>query len=172
MINQIFYTLLPSQWVPTSTYSATLLTKRPSHTTYSVNLAMEAIGWPLLRILQQTQTQTLSFPEDQMQTYVQATVVWFYWTHGWNNASRWENSCLTSTKTGSTIVALDGPAHGLSSGTNSIFRIMPNFTPGGAAFSTTNFDRTLRCKTCVLPVRLPKRRLKKNGYPWNQAISK
>jgi pimeloyl-ACP methyl ester carboxylesterase len=37
--------------------------------------------------------------------------------HGWeSNASRWGNLLPYLKKSGSTIIAIDGPAHGLSSG--------------------------------------------------------
>lgn len=69
-------------------------------------------------ILQDAKTETFYFNETQFESY--------YWEgnenvilliHGWeSNTSRWEKLFPYLKKTGSTIVAIDAPAHGLSSG--------------------------------------------------------
>lgn len=72
----------------------------------------------LPEILQQTQTQTFRYDGHEMQSYTwngNAHVILL--VHGWeSNASRWEKLLPHLQKTGSTIVAIDAPAHGLSSG--------------------------------------------------------
>ena len=69
-------------------------------------------------ILQDAKTETFYFNESPFESY--------YWQgnenvilliHGWeSNTSRWEKLLPYLKKTGSTIVAIDAPAHGLSSG--------------------------------------------------------
>ena len=72
----------------------------------------------LPKILQESKTETLWFEDHQFQTYTwegNETVVLL--VHGWeSNASRWENILPYLKKSGSNIIAIDGPAHGLSSG--------------------------------------------------------
>ncbi len=72
----------------------------------------------LPKILQETQTEILPYEEGHFQSYIwkgNDTVILL--VHGWeSNASRWENLLPFLQKTGSTIIAIDGPAHGLSSG--------------------------------------------------------
>lgn len=72
----------------------------------------------LPKILQESKTETFRYEEHQFQTYTwegNDTVVLL--VHGWeSNASRWENLLPYLKKSGSTIIAIDGPAHGLSSG--------------------------------------------------------
>ena len=72
----------------------------------------------LPKILQETQTETFQHNEHHFQTYTwkgNDTVILLI--HGWeSNASRWENILPYLKKSGSTIIAIDGPAHGLSSG--------------------------------------------------------
>jgi len=72
----------------------------------------------LPEILKDTQHQTLQFEGQEFQTYI-----WngnnhvILLIHGWeSNASRWEKMLPYLQKSGSTIVAIDAPAHGLSSG--------------------------------------------------------
>lgn len=72
----------------------------------------------LPEILKQAETITLKFQENDFQTY--------HWkgsenvillVHGWeSNASRWQEFLPYLQKSGSTIIALDAPAHGLSAG--------------------------------------------------------
>ncbi|HEY4628821.1 MAG TPA: alpha/beta hydrolase [Flavobacterium sp.] len=72
----------------------------------------------LPQILQEAQTETFQQDGHQFQTYTwkgNDTVILL--VHGWeSNASRWENLLPYLRKSGSTIIAIDGPAHGLSSG--------------------------------------------------------
>ncbi|HLF51481.1 alpha/beta hydrolase [Flavobacterium sp.] len=72
----------------------------------------------LPEILQDTQTETFQQGEHSFQTYTwkgNDTIILL--VHGWeSNASRWENMLPYLKKSGSTIIAIDGPAHGLSSG--------------------------------------------------------
>jgi len=72
----------------------------------------------LPKILQESQTETFQYKEHHFQTYTwkgNETVILL--VHGWeSNASRWENLLPYLKKSGSTIVAIDAPAHGLSSG--------------------------------------------------------
>lgn len=72
----------------------------------------------LPKILQEAQTETFQHDEHYFQTYTwkgNNTIILL--VHGWeSNASRWENILPYLKKSGSTIIAIDGPAHGLSSG--------------------------------------------------------
>ena len=69
-------------------------------------------------ILQEAQSEMFQLQEDSFHTYTwkgNDTVILL--VHGWeSNASRWENLLPYLKKSGSTIIAIDGPAHGLSSG--------------------------------------------------------
>jgi pimeloyl-ACP methyl ester carboxylesterase len=72
----------------------------------------------LPEILQEAQSEMFQLQEDSFHTYTwkgNDTVILL--VHGWeSNASRWENLLPYLKKSGSTIIAIDGPAHGLSSG--------------------------------------------------------
>lgn len=72
----------------------------------------------LPKILQEAETNTFVHEDHTFQTYTwkgsETTVLL---VHGWeSNASRWENFIPYLKKSGVTIIAIDGPAHGLSSG--------------------------------------------------------
>jgi pimeloyl-ACP methyl ester carboxylesterase len=72
----------------------------------------------LPKILLEAETTTVYDKEHHFQTYTwkgNDTVILL--VHGWeSNASRWENILPYLKRSGSTIIAIDGPAHGLSSG--------------------------------------------------------
>ncbi|MFV8342209.1 alpha/beta fold hydrolase [Flavobacterium sp. XS2P39] len=72
----------------------------------------------LPEILQEALTETFQQGEHSFQTYTwkgNDTIILL--VHGWeSNASRWENFLPYLKKSGSTVIAIDGPAHGLSSG--------------------------------------------------------
>ncbi|WP_291097497.1 MULTISPECIES: alpha/beta hydrolase [unclassified Flavobacterium] len=72
----------------------------------------------LPKILQESQTETFQHNEHHFQTYTwkgNDTIILL--VHGWeSNASRWENIMPYLRKSGSTVIAIDAPAHGLSSG--------------------------------------------------------
>lgn len=72
----------------------------------------------LPEILKDAEKQTITQNEHHFQTYTwkgNDTVILL--VHGWeSNASRWEKLIPYLQKSGSTIIALDAPAHGLSSG--------------------------------------------------------
>lgn len=72
----------------------------------------------LPEILQEAQSKTFQHGKHSLHTYTwkgNDTVILL--VHGWeSNASRWENLLPYLKKSGSTIIAIDGPAHGLSSG--------------------------------------------------------
>ncbi|PWA07236.1 alpha/beta hydrolase [Flavobacterium psychrotolerans] len=72
----------------------------------------------LPEILKETYPETFLHENQTFQTYTwkgNDTIILL--VHGWeSNASRWENILPYLKKSGSTIIALDGPAHGLSSG--------------------------------------------------------
>lgn len=69
-------------------------------------------------ILQESHSEAFQYEDDTIQTYTwqgNKTVVLL--VHGWeSNSSRWENLLPYLKKSGSTIIAVDGPAQGLSSG--------------------------------------------------------
>ena len=73
----------------------------------------------LPEILQEAQSEIFQLQDNSFHTYTwkgNDTVILL--VHGWeSNASRWENLLPYLKKSGSTIIAIDGPAHGLSSGT-------------------------------------------------------
>jgi hypothetical protein len=69
-------------------------------------------------ILQESEKETYQHNESHFQTYTwkgNDTIILL--AHGWeSNASRWENILPYLRKSGSTIIAIDAPAHGLSGG--------------------------------------------------------
>jgi len=69
-------------------------------------------------ILQETQTETFQHGENHFQVYTwKGNETTILLVHGWeSNASRWENFIPYLKESGSTIIAIDAPAHGLSSG--------------------------------------------------------
>jgi predicted alpha/beta hydrolase family esterase len=72
----------------------------------------------LPKILQEAENETFQHNGHHFQTYTwkgNNTVILL--VHGWeSNASRWKKMMPYLKKTGSTIIAIDAPAHGLSSG--------------------------------------------------------
>lgn len=72
----------------------------------------------LPKTLQGAQLKTIQYNEDTIQTYIwkgNETVILLI--HGWeSNSSRWKKMLPYLKKSGSTIIAIDGPAQGLSSG--------------------------------------------------------
>jgi pimeloyl-ACP methyl ester carboxylesterase len=72
----------------------------------------------LPKILQETKNETFQYNEHHFQTYTwKGNDNTILLVHGWeSNASRWENIIPYLQKSGSTIIAIDAPAHGLSSG--------------------------------------------------------
>lgn len=72
----------------------------------------------LPKILQQAQTETFQYEENHFQTYIwKGNKNIILLVHGWeSNSSRWEQLLPYLQKSGSTIIAIDAPAHGLSSG--------------------------------------------------------
>ncbi len=72
----------------------------------------------LPKILKEAKSETFQHKEHSFQTYSwQGNDTVILLVHGWeSNASRWENLMPYLKKSGSTIIAIDGPAHGLSSG--------------------------------------------------------
>ncbi|UUC47113.1 alpha/beta hydrolase [Flavobacterium cerinum] len=71
------------------------------------------------KILSEAHPEIVSFGQHQIQTYTwKGNDHRILLVHGWeSNASRWERIINWLKKSGSTIIALDGPAQGLSSGT-------------------------------------------------------
>ncbi len=72
----------------------------------------------LPKILQNSKLEIVKFQNHSVQTYIwEGNENCILLVHGWeSNASRWGKILPHLKKTGSTIIALDGPAHGLSSG--------------------------------------------------------
>lgn len=72
----------------------------------------------LPKVLQEAHSETIQHNEDSIQTYIwkgNETIVLLI--HGWeSNSSRWKKMLPFLKKSGSTIIAVDGPAQGLSSG--------------------------------------------------------
>jgi esterase/lipase len=72
----------------------------------------------LPKTLQSAESETIFHEEDIIQTYIwkgNETVILLI--HGWeSNSSRWKKMLPYLKKSGSTIIAIDGPAQGLSSG--------------------------------------------------------
>lgn len=72
----------------------------------------------LPKTLKEAQSETILHNEDSIQTYIwkgNETVILLI--HGWeSNSSRWKKMLPYLKKSGSTIIAIDGPAQGLSSG--------------------------------------------------------
>ncbi len=72
----------------------------------------------LPEILQEATKETISHDHHYFQTYTwQGNENKILLIHGWeSNAARWEKLIRLLIKSGSTIIAIDAPAHGLSSG--------------------------------------------------------
>ena len=72
----------------------------------------------LPKILQNAKLETVQFEEHSIQTYIwEGNENRILLVHGWeSNASRWKKLLQHLKKTGSTIIAIDAPAHGLSNG--------------------------------------------------------
>jgi predicted alpha/beta hydrolase family esterase len=72
----------------------------------------------LPKVLQNAKSEAVQFKEHSIQTYIwEGNENIILLVHGWeSNASRWEKLLPHLRKKGSTIIALDAPAHGLSSG--------------------------------------------------------
>ncbi|AUX19443.1 alpha/beta hydrolase [Flavobacterium columnare] len=72
----------------------------------------------LPQFLQNPKKERLNYKDSFFQTYVwEGNDTRILLVHGWqSNSSRWENMFSYLKKTGSTIIALDAPAHGLSEG--------------------------------------------------------
>lgn len=72
----------------------------------------------LPEILRDTQKETYHYQGQQFQSYTwQGNENVILLVHGWeSNAARWEKLLNHLKKSGSTIIAIDAPAHGLSSG--------------------------------------------------------
>lgn len=72
----------------------------------------------LPKVLQEALSETVRHNDDFIQTYIwngNETVILLI--HGWeSNSSRWKKMLPILKKSGSTIIAIDGPAQGLSSG--------------------------------------------------------
>lgn len=72
----------------------------------------------LPKILRETESRTFKHNDEYFQTYTwkgNDTVILL--VHGWeSNASRWKKMLPYLKESGSTIIAIDAPAHGLSSG--------------------------------------------------------
>ena len=72
----------------------------------------------LPKTLKEAQSETIQHNEDVIQTYIwkgNDTIILLI--HGWeSNSSRWKKMLPYLKKSGSTIIAIDGPAQGLSSG--------------------------------------------------------
>jgi esterase/lipase len=72
----------------------------------------------LPKTLKEAHSETLFYGDDVIQTYIwkgNETIVLLI--HGWeSNSSRWKKMLPYLKKSGSTIIAIDGPAQGLSSG--------------------------------------------------------
>ncbi|HLA54902.1 MAG TPA: alpha/beta hydrolase [Flavobacterium sp.] len=69
-------------------------------------------------VLQHAKTETFNHNGQQIQAYIwKGNNNIILLVHGWeSNASRWEKMLPYLRSSGSTIIAIDGPAHGLSSG--------------------------------------------------------
>ena len=72
----------------------------------------------LPEILKESHSEAFQYKDDTIQTYTwQGNETVILLVHGWeSNSSRWENLLPYLKKSGSTIIAVDGPAQGLSSG--------------------------------------------------------
>jgi pimeloyl-ACP methyl ester carboxylesterase len=70
------------------------------------------------KVLQNTISETTQYNQHQFQTYIwPGNETKILLLHGWeSNSSRWKKTLPYLQKSGSTIIALDAPAHGQSSG--------------------------------------------------------
>lgn len=85
---------------------------------FSIPRKGKIIFYSIPEILQNAESKVLDFNNSAIQTYTwkgDETVIFLI--HGWeSNSSRWKKALPFLLKTGNTIVAIDAPAHGLSSG--------------------------------------------------------
>lgn len=72
----------------------------------------------LPKVLQNTETETFHHNEHHFQTYIwKGNETKILLVHGWeSNSARWKKTLPHLQKSGSTIIAIDAPAHGQSSG--------------------------------------------------------
>ena len=72
----------------------------------------------LPKVLKNTESETFTHEEHQFQTYLwKGNETKILLVHGWeSNSSRWKKTLPYLQQNGSTIIALDAPAHGQSSG--------------------------------------------------------
>ncbi|UWY28535.1 alpha/beta hydrolase [Flavobacterium sp. TR2] len=72
----------------------------------------------LPKVLRHTETETFHHNEHHFQTYIwKGNETKILLVHGWeSNAARWKKTLPHLQKSGSTIIAIDAPAHGQSSG--------------------------------------------------------
>lgn len=72
----------------------------------------------LPNVLKEATTQTVQVNDQYYQTYTwQGNATKILLIHGWeSNAARWEKLLVFLKKSGSTIIAMDAPAHGMSGG--------------------------------------------------------
>ena len=72
----------------------------------------------LPKTLKEAQSETIQHNDDVIQTYIwKGNDTILFLIHGWeSNSSRWKKLLPYLKKSGSTIIAIDGPAQGLSSG--------------------------------------------------------
>ena len=72
----------------------------------------------LPKTLKEAQSETIQHNDDSIQTYIwKGNDIIILLIHGWeSNSSRWKKMLPYLKKSGSTIIAIDGPAQGLSSG--------------------------------------------------------
>ena len=93
---------------------ATLL----AHTFFSEPRKGKLTKDKLPKVLQDAHSETFQYNEDSIQTYIwkgDETIILLI--HGWeSNSSRWKKMLPFLKKSGHTIIAIDGPAQGLSSG--------------------------------------------------------
>ncbi len=135
----------------------------------SANQKREIMKDKLPKTLQSARSETIFHNEDMIQTYIWAgneTVILLI--HGWeSNSSRWKKLLPYLKKSGSTIVAIDGPAQGLSNGKEFTVPKYAEFMDIVVKKYQPNYiHRTFdgRKDKFVLPIQISKSQCPKNGY--------
>ena len=120
MKNFVIYIINKSIGLYSNLYSYVNTTKatKIAYTLFSHPLNGKLTKKNLPKILQETQTEFFEYEGHLLQSYTwkgNDTVILL--AHGWeSNASRWKKLLPYLKKSGSTIIAIDAPAHGMSGG--------------------------------------------------------
>lgn len=120
-MKKVFYFLLTKSigfYINLMSYVFPKKATQLAHTYFSEPRKGKLTPKNLPKVLQEALSENVRHNDDSIQTYIwngNETVILLI--HGWeSNSSRWKKMLPILKKSGSTIIAIDGPAQGLSSG--------------------------------------------------------